>query len=98
MRARALIALSAGALVLVAASVSALAGPGKAGHSGVTFQGGVPGTGTPGPALPTRPTQPTPPANGLGPGSTGNSDVTFGGGVPGGFTPGPALPSPSKKK
>jgi hypothetical protein len=98
MRVRALIALSTGALVMVATSVPVPAGPGKTGQSGVTFQGGVPGGGTPGPALPTRPTQPTPPANGLGPGYAGNSDVTFGGGVPGGFTPGPALPSPSQKK
>ena len=56
---RSLILLGAGLLVAIGASGYAVAKPGQTGKSGVTFGGGVPGGGAPGPAQPTRPTQPT---------------------------------------
>jgi hypothetical protein len=63
--------------------------------SGVTFGGGVPAGGNPGPALPSSPHIP----QNIGPGSTGQSGVTFGGGIPGGQDPGRTTPStPSKRK
>jgi hypothetical protein len=74
---------------------SAQAQPGKAGQSGVTFGGGIPGGQNPSPAQPLPPKRPVD----VGPGTTGQSGVTFGGGVPGGQDPGPAQPSaPTKKK
>lgn len=48
-----------GAILSLAIVGYAAANPGQSGKSGVTFGGGVPGGGTPGPAQPTRPTQPT---------------------------------------
>ena len=56
---RSFLMISAALLVPIAASGHAVAKPGQTGKSGVTFGGGVPGGGTPGPAQPTRPTQPT---------------------------------------
>ena len=58
MRTRSL-ALASGLVVAFAGSGIALANPGQSGKSGVTFGGGVPGGGTPGPAAPTRPTHPS---------------------------------------
>lgn len=53
------IAMLASAIILaVGVAGPALAKPGDTGKSGVTFGGGVPGGGSPGPAQPTRPTQP----------------------------------------
>lgn len=59
MRTRSLTLLATGLVLAFASSGAALANPGTTGKSGVTFGGGVPGGGTPGPAEPTRPTQPS---------------------------------------
>jgi hypothetical protein len=93
MFARLSVLAAAGCAIACLATGAAQAGPNS--KSGVTFGGGVPGGGNPGPALPSSSHIP----QGVGPGNTGNSGVTFGGGVPAGQSPGPAVPSsPTKKK